>query len=135
MPNLVVYVPAGLARELAALGVSLEVQRRACHAAVKALANGGLGAGEPRVADPPGRSAEAVAPAAVSQSSPAPSPGSELAGRGEDAGVAERTQNVPVSAAEPHLGGRSPRPRPASSSKCPADTPRGARCKLCGEKH
>ena len=47
MPNLVVYVPARLARSLEALGVSEDIQRRACREVLAGLADGELGAGEP----------------------------------------------------------------------------------------
>lgn len=66
MPNLVVYVPADVARALDAKGVSEDLQRRACKEVLVGLANGELGSGEvPAAGSPP------VAGAAVS---PVPSP-------------------------------------------------------------
>ena len=50
MPNLVVYVPARLARSLEAIGVSEDLQRRACREVLVGLADGELGAGEPEAA-------------------------------------------------------------------------------------
>ncbi len=46
MPNLVVYVPADVARALEARGVSEDLQRRACKEVLAGLADGGLGAGD-----------------------------------------------------------------------------------------
>lgn len=64
MPNLVVYVPADVARVLEAKGVSEDVQRRACREVLVGLADGGLGAGE----------LDADVPGPVRSPSPAPSP-------------------------------------------------------------
>ena len=46
MPNLVVYVPARVARALEAMGVSEDVQRRACKEVLVGLADGELAAGD-----------------------------------------------------------------------------------------
>ena len=71
MPNLVVYVPARLARSLEAIGVSEDLQRRACREVLVGLADGELGAGEPEAATSPagGGSRPAVRPPAPSRSS------------------------------------------------------------------
>jgi hypothetical protein len=62
MPNLVVYVPADVARALEANGVSENLQRRACKEVLIGLANGELGSGEAPLKSPPvagaGRSPE-----------------------------------------------------------------------------
>lgn len=42
MPNLVVYVPADVARALEALGVPQNIQRKACQEVLVELSNGGL---------------------------------------------------------------------------------------------
>lgn len=67
MPNLVVYVPADVARALEVRGVSEDVQRRACREVLVGLADGGLGAGEPEAGG-------VVSRAGAEPVSPAPSP-------------------------------------------------------------
>ena len=57
MPNLVVYVPADVARALEVRGVSEDVQRRACREVLVGLADGGLGAGGSEQARPVGADA------------------------------------------------------------------------------
>ena len=76
MPNLVVYVPADVARALEVKGVSENVQRRACKEVLAGLADGGLGAGEPQaVVASAAEGAGSVQSSPVSRrSSPAPSP-------------------------------------------------------------
>ncbi len=81
MPNLVVYVPASVARALVVLGVSEDLQRRACREVLEGLAGGELGAGEPEttgVVVAGAVQADAVGPvasvtAARKPASPAPS--------------------------------------------------------------
>lgn len=104
MPNLVVYVPADVARVLEAKGVSEDLQRKACKEVLVGLADG-LEEGVARAA-----AGDVVSPLDGAAAAPSSSP------------------REPVTRSEGRSGS-------AGSGKCPADTPRGTRCKLCGEKH
>ena len=115
MPNLVVYVPADLARTLEAKGISEDLQRRACKEVLV-----GLGAGDVPGAAVSGDAATdgearggVIPPRPGVRISPSPAPSS------------------PVSAVK-FPGRRAYEP---PSGKCAADAPSGTRCKLCGEVH
>ena len=108
MPNLVVYVPADVARALEVKGVSQDLQRKACKEVLAGLANGGL---EEGVARASGRR-EAAAP-----SSSPPS--------GEDAVPREPVSESRVTASPSSPGSRQFRPDPKSSSGVSPSNPRG----------
>lgn len=75
MPNLVVYVPADVARALEAKGVSEVVQRRACNEVLYGLAENGLVAGGVVVSRGLGSGeVSAPSPPVAGAGSPEPSP-------------------------------------------------------------
>ena len=77
MANLVVYVPVRVERALEAMGISPDVQRRACVEVLTGLSeNGGLGSGEVKRAGVGQTGPLPETPAAVS---PVPSPCSRAA--------------------------------------------------------
>ena len=115
MPTVAVYVPADMYRRLGS------EDARVREIALGALEReAGLGSGEVARAD------SLRLPAAAS---PVPSP--------DDVPGAAVTGDAAIDG-EARRGVIPPRPRvriSPSSGSCPADTPRGVRCKLCGEKH
>lgn len=106
MPNLVVYVPADVARALEVKGVSEDIQRRACKEVLVGLANGELGAGGVVA---PG------SPSGVVPGSGAPAPSSRVR-------VNRNADPAGTVVAR-------------SDGKCPGFAPAGTKCKLCGKTH